>query len=55
MAAGRAFVAVFLLKGAVRDGYRPLRHPVSFIALGLRGWIWPGISRWQERHPRDAG
>jgi Protein of unknown function (DUF998) len=33
------FVAVFLLEGAVRGGYRPLRHPVSSLALGPRGWI----------------
>jgi hypothetical protein len=35
-------VAVFLLEGAVRDGYRPLRHPVSSLALGPRGWIQAG-------------
>jgi len=39
VAAGPAFIAVFLLEGAVRDGYRPLRHPVSSLALGPRGWI----------------
>ena len=39
VAAGPLFVAVFLLEGAVRDGYRPLRHPVSSLALGPRGWI----------------
>lgn len=39
VAAGPVFVAVFLLEGAVRDGYRPLRHPVSSLALGSRGWI----------------
>jgi Protein of unknown function (DUF998) len=39
VAAGPAFVAVFLLEGAIRDGYRPLRHPVSSLALGPRGWI----------------
>ncbi len=33
------FVAVFLLEGAARDGYRPSRHPVSSLALGPRGWI----------------
>ena len=33
------FVAVFLLEGAVREGYRPLRHPVSSLALGPRGRI----------------
>jgi hypothetical protein len=42
VAAGPAFVAVFLLEGAVRDGYRPLRHPVSSLALGPRGWIQAG-------------
>ena len=30
---------MFLLEGAVRDGYQPLRHPVSSLALGPRGWI----------------
>lgn len=39
IAAGPVFVAVFLLEGAVRDGYSPLRHPVSSLALGPRGWI----------------
>ncbi len=38
-AAGPVFVAAFLLEGAVRDGYLPLRHPVSSLALGSRGWI----------------
>jgi Protein of unknown function (DUF998) len=38
-AAGPVFVAVFVLEGAVREGYRPLRHPVSSLALGPRGWI----------------
>ncbi|MGP0025570.1 MAG: DUF998 domain-containing protein [Streptosporangiaceae bacterium] len=42
MAAGPVFVAVFLFEGAVRDGYRPLRHPVSSLALGPRGWIQAG-------------
>jgi hypothetical protein len=39
VAAGPVFVAVFLLEGGVRNGYRPLRHPVSSLALGPRGWI----------------
>ena len=39
MTAGPVFVAAFLLDGAVRDGYRPLRHPVSSLALGPRGWF----------------
>ncbi len=42
VAAGPLFVAVFLLEGAVRDGYRPLRHPVSSLALGSRGGIQAG-------------
>lgn len=42
VAAGPVFVAVFLAEGAVRDGYRPLRHPVSSLALGPRGWIQTG-------------
>ena len=42
VAAGPVFVAVFLLEGAVRDSYRPLRHPVSSLALGPRGWIQDG-------------
>ena len=41
-AAGPVFVAVFLLEGALREGYRPLRHPVSSLALGPRGWIQAG-------------
>ena len=39
VAAGPVFVAVFLLEGAFRDGYRPLRHQVSSLALGPRGGI----------------
>lgn len=42
VAAGPVFTAVFLLEGAIRDGYRPLRHPVSSLALGSRGWIQAG-------------
>src|ERR1700685_1407029 len=40
--AGPVFVAVFLIEGAARDGYHPLRHPVSSLALGSRGWIQTG-------------
>lgn len=36
--AGPVFTATFLAEGAARDGYRPLRHPVSSLALGPRGW-----------------
>jgi hypothetical protein len=39
LAAGPAFITAFLIEGGVRDGYRPLRHPVSSLALGPRGWI----------------
>jgi len=39
VAAGPVFVTVFLIEGGVRDGYRPLRHPVSSLALGPRGWL----------------
>jgi Protein of unknown function (DUF998) len=42
VAAGPAFVTVFLIEGVVRDDYRPLRHPVSSLALGPRGWIQTG-------------
>jgi hypothetical protein len=42
VAAGPVFVGVFLLEGVVRDGYRPLRHPVSSLALGPRGWVQAG-------------
>ncbi|WP_016697730.1 MULTISPECIES: DUF998 domain-containing protein [Actinoalloteichus] len=34
-----AFVVVFLLDGLTRPGYRPVRHPVSALALGDRGWL----------------
>lgn len=36
--AGPVFFAVFLREGAGRPGYRPLRHPVSSLAIGPRGW-----------------
>jgi hypothetical protein len=39
VAAGPVSAAVLLLEGAVRDGYLPLRHPVSSLTLGPRGWI----------------
>ncbi len=37
--AGPVFTATFLAEGAARDGYRSLRHPVSSLALGPRGWV----------------
>jgi Protein of unknown function (DUF998) len=39
LVAGPVFATAFLLQGAVRDGCRPPRHPVSSLALGPRGWI----------------
>jgi len=42
LAAGPLFVAVFLAEGVVREGYSPLRHPVSSLALGRRGGIQTG-------------
>ncbi|SFB43126.1 Protein of unknown function [Amycolatopsis marina] len=33
------FVLVFLIDGWRRPGYSPVRHPVSALALGTRGWI----------------
>ena len=38
LAAGPVFVTAFLTEGAIRDGYQPLRHPVSSLALGPGGW-----------------
>ncbi len=33
------FVVTFLIDGATRPGYNPVRQPVSALALGSRGWI----------------
>ena len=33
------FVVTFLIDGATRPGYSPVRHPVSALALGPRGGI----------------
>ena len=38
-AAGPLFVGVFLIEGARRPDYEPLRHPVSSLSLGPRGWV----------------
>ncbi|GAA1780114.1 DUF998 domain-containing protein [Streptomonospora arabica] len=38
-AAAVLFVAVFSIDGWTRPGYRPLRHPVSALALGPRGRV----------------
>jgi hypothetical protein len=37
--AGPLFVTVFVIEGAHRTDYKPLRHPVSSLALGSRGWV----------------
>lgn len=33
------FVTVFLIDGATRAGYDPMRHQVSLLSLGDRGWL----------------
>lgn len=37
--AGPFFVIVFLIEGALRPGYQPMRQPVSALAIGPRGWV----------------
>lgn len=39
VAAGPLFITVFLVEGARRPGYKPLRHPVSSLSLGPHGWV----------------
>lgn len=39
LAAGPLFMVSVLLQGALRDGYDPLRHPVSSLAIGEHGWV----------------
>ncbi|GAA4430861.1 DUF998 domain-containing protein [Georgenia halophila] len=36
------FVVTLLVDGATRPGYDPVRHPVSALALGPRGWVQTG-------------
>jgi hypothetical protein len=38
VAAGPLFVTIFLVEGARRADYKPLRHPVSALSLGAHGW-----------------
>lgn len=38
-AAGPLFATVFLIEGMRRPDYKPLRHPVSSLSLGPRGWV----------------
>jgi hypothetical membrane protein len=37
--AGPLFFAIFLIAGALRPDYDPLRHPVSSLELGPTGWV----------------
>lgn len=37
--AGPLFIAVFLIAGATRADYDPLRHHISTLAIGDLGWI----------------
>ena len=37
--AGPLFVLVFLVEGATRNAYDPLRQPVSALAIGPLGWV----------------
>jgi hypothetical protein len=37
--AGPLFVVTFLAEEAFRNGYDPIRHPVSSLALGSTGWV----------------
>lgn len=37
--AGPLFVVAFVVEGAFRDGYDPMRHPVSSLVLGPTGWV----------------
>jgi hypothetical protein len=37
--AGPLFVVAFLIEGAVRDDYDPLRHAVSSLSIGDSGWF----------------
>ena len=37
--AGPLFVSVFSIEGVRRPDYKPLRHPVSSLSLGPRGWV----------------
>ncbi len=37
--AGPLFVLAFLIEGATRTGYNPLRYPISSLAIGDFGWM----------------
>lgn len=38
-AAGPLFISAALVQGAVRPGYDPLRHPISSLSIGSKGWV----------------
>ncbi len=40
--AGPLFTLMWIIEGATRIGYNPLRHPVSSLALGDFGWMQVG-------------
>src|SRR5271154_3989859 len=33
------FIVMFLIQGATREGYNPLRFPISSLSIGALGWI----------------
>lgn len=37
--AGPLFIVTFLIEGALREGYNPMRQPVSALSIGRRGWV----------------
>jgi hypothetical membrane protein len=37
--AGPLFIGAALVQGAVRPGYDPMRHPVSSLSSGPKGWV----------------
>jgi hypothetical protein len=37
--AGPLFILVFIVEGALRKNYNPLRQPVSSLSTGPRGWV----------------
>jgi Protein of unknown function (DUF998) len=39
LVAGPLFIGSFLVEGMTRDGYSPIRHSVSTLSLGPRGWM----------------
>lgn len=37
--AGPLFIIAFVIEGALRKGYDPMRQPVSALSVGPRGWV----------------